>query len=223
VIESVRAQVPPSLLFGRGHDPCAPGPWSGPSPGRIRPLAPAARAYESESFALRTPLDVAGLAGDLAQPGCGLVRAKGVLRDADGSLKTLHVVGARFEVSASAHRRSRHRARMHRPFRPPRSRRHRAGNRARDARRRNASGRANGESLATARERGDDLQLDRRERLDAADEQRPVGVERLRLGDAIARAMAAASSYQSSAIPSISTSVAGMSGRRRSSTMCDCT
>jgi hypothetical protein len=44
---------------------------------------------------------VAGLAGDLAQPGCGLVRAKGVLRDADGSLKTLHVVGARFEVSAS--------------------------------------------------------------------------------------------------------------------------
>ena len=42
-------------------------------------------------------------------------------------------------------------------------------------------------------------------------------------GDAIARAMAAASSYQSSAIPSISTSVAGMSGRRRSSTMCDCT
>ena len=101
VIESVRAQVPPALLFGRGHDPVAPGPWSGPSPGRIRPPAPAAAAYESESFALRMPLDVAGLAGDLAQPGCGLVRAKGVLRDADGSLKTLHVVGARFEVSAS--------------------------------------------------------------------------------------------------------------------------
>ena len=99
VIESVRAQVPPALLFGRGHDPAAPGPWSGPSSGRIRPIAPAAAAYESESFALRTPLDVAALAGDLAQPGCGLVRAKGVLRDADGSLKTLHVVGARFEVS----------------------------------------------------------------------------------------------------------------------------
>jgi G3E family GTPase len=98
VIESVRAQVPPALLFGRGHDPA--GPWSGPSPGTIPPLAPAAAVYESESFALRTPLDVAGLAGDLAQPGCGLVRAKGVLRDADGSLKTLHVVGARFEVSA---------------------------------------------------------------------------------------------------------------------------
>jgi len=99
VIESVRAQVPPALLFGRGHEPA--GPWSGPSSGRIRPPAPAAAAYESESFALRMPLDVAGLAGDLAQPGCGLVRAKGVLRDADGSLKTLHVVGARFEVSAS--------------------------------------------------------------------------------------------------------------------------
>jgi G3E family GTPase len=102
VIESVRAQVPAALLFGRGHE--SAGPWSGPSPGRIRPLEPAAAVYESESFAVRTPLDVTGLAGDLAQPGCGLVRAKGVLRDADGSLKTLHVVGARFEVSASGAR-----------------------------------------------------------------------------------------------------------------------
>jgi len=42
-------------------------------------------------------VQVEALARALAQAECGLLRAKGVLRDVDGSLKTLHLVGARFE------------------------------------------------------------------------------------------------------------------------------
>src|SRR6516162_4735592 len=51
----------------------------------------------------------------------------------------------------------------------------------------------------------------------------PSACSRLASGEALARSIAARSSYQSSAIPSITTAVVGMSGRVRSSTMCDCT
>ncbi len=51
----------------------------------------------------------------------------------------------------------------------------------------------------------------------------PSACSALASGELSARAMASRSSYQSSAMPSTATDVAGMSGRFRSSTMCDCT
>ena len=58
------------------------------------PLEDAAARYESGSFSLERPLDVDMLARELAGSDCGVIRAKGVLQDCDGSIKTLHVVGA---------------------------------------------------------------------------------------------------------------------------------
>ncbi len=95
LIEAVRAEVPAEVMFGHGHAPAGSDVLS---PGAIRPIEDAGALYESASFTPAQPLDVEALARALALPECGLVRAKGVLRDADGSLKTLHVVGARFEV-----------------------------------------------------------------------------------------------------------------------------
>ena len=100
LLESERARVPIDVLFGQPRAGA-----SGPrflSPGAIQPIADAAARYESVSFLPDRPVDVDRLARELAQPGCGLIRAKGVLRDVDGSLKTLHVVGARFDVSPFA-------------------------------------------------------------------------------------------------------------------------
>jgi hypothetical protein len=84
------------LIFGRGHTAPAPGVLSA---GSIRPAEDAASRYESASFSPAAPVHVESLARALAQAECGLLRAKGVLRDVDGSLKTLHLVGARTEVT----------------------------------------------------------------------------------------------------------------------------
>jgi rod shape-determining protein MreB len=51
----------------------------------------------------------------------------------------------------------------------------------------------------------------------------PSACNALASAEALARSMAARSSYQVSAMPSTSTSVVGMSGRVRSPTICDCT
>ena len=100
LIESVRAEVPVDLLFGleRVQSTDLGSGWL--SSGKLRADESAAARYESSSFAPAGPLDVDRLAQALAQPVCGLVRAKGVLRDADGTLKTLHLVGTRSEVAA---------------------------------------------------------------------------------------------------------------------------
>ena len=96
LVEVARGEVPAALIFGRGHTPPASGTLSS---GSIRPAEDAAGRYESASFSPATAVQVESLARALAQAECGLLRAKGVLRDVDGSLKTLHVVGARFEVT----------------------------------------------------------------------------------------------------------------------------
>lgn len=100
VLESERARVPVDMLFGQPRAG-AGGPYL-LSARAFRPVEDAAARYESVSFSPDRPVDVDRLARALAQPGCGLIRAKGVLRDVDGSLKTLHVVGARVDVSPFA-------------------------------------------------------------------------------------------------------------------------
>ena len=108
LIEAVRAQVPPELLFGRGQTR-SPRPAAGMfAAGAIRPMDDAATRYESASFTEERPVDVRSLADELARPELGLIRAKGVLRDLDGSLKALHLVGARREVTPYALARDAH-------------------------------------------------------------------------------------------------------------------
>lgn len=104
VVTAVHAQVPAGVLLGSPlaqaqHDKT---PWT-PS-GKIRaPVAhDAAALYESASFTTDLALDVAGLAHNLARPDLGLLRAKGLLRDLDGSMKSLQMVGARWEVTVHA-------------------------------------------------------------------------------------------------------------------------
>jgi len=99
LIEAVCAQVPPGVLFGQGYARASQPATSPFAAGAIRPIDAAAARYESASFAQQRPVDVRSLADQLARPEFGLIRAKGVLRDMDGSLKTLHVVGARREVT----------------------------------------------------------------------------------------------------------------------------
>ena len=99
LVEAVRATVPTAVLFGHGHVPVGTGVLSS---GTLQPLEAAETRYASASFSPHSPLDLGMLARSLAHPECGLVRAKGVLRDRDGSLKTLHLVGARFEVTPYA-------------------------------------------------------------------------------------------------------------------------
>jgi len=99
LIEAVRAQVPPGVLFGQGYARVARPAARPLTAGAIRLIDAAAARYESASFAQQRPVDVRSLADQLARPEFGLIRAKGVLRDMDGSLKTLHVVGARREVT----------------------------------------------------------------------------------------------------------------------------
>ncbi len=102
LIESVRAQVPLEVVLG-GFADRVPAAGTGTlSSGAIRASEDATARYESASFDVPGLVDVARLAGLLASPACGLVRAKGVLRDLDGALKALQVVGARFEVTPYA-------------------------------------------------------------------------------------------------------------------------
>jgi G3E family GTPase len=98
VIEAVRGDVPSSLLFGtRGTEPKEPAGIL--SSGAIRAPENASERYESVSLAVPGRIDVDRLAAALANPSCGLLRAKGILQDSAGNLHVLHVVGARFEVS----------------------------------------------------------------------------------------------------------------------------
>jgi G3E family GTPase len=96
LVEAARGEVPPALVFGRGHAPSATGTLA---KGAIRPPEEAATRYESASFSPEAPVDVESLARALALPACGLLRAKGVLRNLDDALKTLHLVGRRYEVT----------------------------------------------------------------------------------------------------------------------------
>ena len=97
LIESVRAAVPVEVMFGL--DVPQTRTTGALASGAIRPPEDASARYESVSFAVAHPLDGERMGRVLARPGCGLVRAKGVLRDVDGTLKVLHLVGARLEVT----------------------------------------------------------------------------------------------------------------------------
>jgi G3E family GTPase len=97
IIEAERGQVPAEVMFGVGHASQANGLFSG---GMLKPAADASSQYESASFLVAHPVDVDRAARALSKPECGLIRAKGVLLDLDGTTKALQIVGSRFEVTA---------------------------------------------------------------------------------------------------------------------------
>ena len=100
-IESVRGQMRVDLLLGfeRGGALRASGALSA---GAMHSIADAGVDYASETIFARGAIDVATLACDLARADAGLIRAKGVLLDMDGALKTVHIVGRRWEVTPCA-------------------------------------------------------------------------------------------------------------------------
>lgn len=69
---------------------------------RNRHAAPGAGAFVSASFPIAHPVDVRQLAQGLAAPHLGLLRAKGVMRDQDGSSVVLQLVGSRIEIGDRA-------------------------------------------------------------------------------------------------------------------------
>jgi G3E family GTPase len=97
LIEAAHAIVPIELLLGFGGTmPVSTGALAS---GTIRPPEDAAARYESLSISITHPVNIERLAQALAQPDCGLLRAKGVLRDTDETLKSLQLVGARWDVA----------------------------------------------------------------------------------------------------------------------------
>ena len=98
IVEALRSALPIDVLLGR-REPVAGRLFDS---GAIRAAPDAALVYASVSLEVRSPVDAEKLARALAGPACGLLRAKGVIRDRDGTLKTLHVVGSRTELTPYA-------------------------------------------------------------------------------------------------------------------------
>lgn len=107
VIESEHGQVALEValgtpLAGGAH---GAGDVSDESRATLRPPAPGARAvFDSESLEFAHPVDARRLAAALAEPALGLVRAKALVRDLDGTPTEVQVVGAHWRARASAHR-----------------------------------------------------------------------------------------------------------------------
>lgn len=102
VIDALRAQLPPEAVLGielsRGRARAARGLFSATR----RQRASAEALFERIETSLAQRVDARALAAALAEPTLGIVRAKGLLRDLDGTPVALQVVGARYDVSPTA-------------------------------------------------------------------------------------------------------------------------
>jgi G3E family GTPase len=100
-LDTVDADVPPDAVIGAVHgtgpDGAPPSPTRAPT--RLAPPRPAAADYETRLVAPAGPLDPQALARALADPTLGLLRAKGVVRDAAGAAWVVQAVGARVRVT----------------------------------------------------------------------------------------------------------------------------
>lgn len=127
VVHAVRGAVPVELVLGLGRladgaEAARPGvvgaeqpqdaapaglfaPISEPGDGpALRPLvAHAEQHFVSASFETDRLVDLAALSVALVEPALGVIRAKGLLRDLDGTSRSLQLVGSRVEVQDSAH------------------------------------------------------------------------------------------------------------------------
>jgi G3E family GTPase len=99
IVCTERAQLPAELVLGGALPHTRGGAVGGLLSGHLRSVAAAQTAFESAAFAVCDTLDLDALAAALTSPALGVLRAKGILRDRDGSWQALHVVGARHELS----------------------------------------------------------------------------------------------------------------------------
>ena len=107
LVDAVQAAVPIEAVLGleaQGATPRAVAhAFAHTARGTIAPLRPPAaptEAYRSASYEFSQALDLRALADALMRPELGVIRAKGVLRDADDTRKSLQVVGRRWTLSA---------------------------------------------------------------------------------------------------------------------------
>ncbi len=106
VVDAVDAAVPVDVVLEIGADALhgrAPGElFAGDAAGRriARRARPAAAdVFVSQAWRLASPVDAGRLAEALASAHEGIVRAKGVVADAAGGWRSLHVVGRRWSVA----------------------------------------------------------------------------------------------------------------------------
>ena len=95
------AAIAAVLLVGSGAV-SSERPWPDVAAGHGRHRTTA--THHSSAFTLPGLVDAAALARGLTRPTLDLVRAKGVVRDSDGSLRVIQVVGRRWQVSAGPER-----------------------------------------------------------------------------------------------------------------------
>lgn len=111
VVDAVQAAVPTEIALGLDAQAARPRAVThagarafAPTPsGTITPLPPRVaptERYRSASYKIARALDLRALADALLRPELGVIRAKGVLRDTDGAIKILQVVGRRWTVTA---------------------------------------------------------------------------------------------------------------------------
>ncbi|HEY5636243.1 MAG TPA: GTP-binding protein, partial [Burkholderiales bacterium] len=99
LLECERGRVAADVLLGLQRGAArATGALSG---GAMRAPEDAAARYASAHFELDGRVDAQALAARLAAPALGLLRAKGIVRDADGRLVVLQLVGARVALDAA--------------------------------------------------------------------------------------------------------------------------
>lgn len=100
------AGLPPELVLGWRADAATAGPArSAAAAFAGRPIGartPAQTVFDSRSLPLPDGLDLQALGTRLAQPGNGVLRAKGLARDAQGQGRLLQVAGGRVSLTPAA-------------------------------------------------------------------------------------------------------------------------
>lgn len=106
VLRAVMGAVPPDIVLGipeaTGMQSSATGLLGASNDGRLRPPAHAAARFETATFGIDAPVDPQRLARALAALTPALARAKGLVRDADGRLHVVQVVGRRGSAEPAA-------------------------------------------------------------------------------------------------------------------------
>src|SRR5690606_8588730 len=108
-----QAQIDSSRTNAGDRKPSRPATGTGPLSGqpaasggtaRLRPIpAAASERFTSVSFEILGQVDLQRLADELIDPALGVLRAKGLMRDRDGTSKSLQLVGSRAELRESMH------------------------------------------------------------------------------------------------------------------------
>ena len=92
VVECERSAVPPAVVL-RDFERAVP---------EFREAETQPHAgFETRKLVIEDPVDAETFAGELLRENPGLVRAKGFVRDRDGRMKTIQIVGKRIEVTVA--------------------------------------------------------------------------------------------------------------------------